>query len=106
MAKNKMSEEQDDAKIIKVMEQIVKLLNKHSLSIPQLLVLYGNLGYHIGASMAGCTSPGPTIEELKKSYYSNPTVDVGLMLQGLIITDWEKDFLAKKQLSNISKNNK
>jgi hypothetical protein len=94
----------DDIKVAKLIDKIIKLLNKSNLNIPELIVLYGNLGYHIGASIAGVsTKEGPTVEELRKLYYQRPTVDVGLMLQGLMITDWEKDFLQTPQLSSLVK---
>jgi hypothetical protein len=93
----------DEKKIELVLDKVRKIINKAALTIPELLITYGNLGYNLGASMAGFTDKGPSIEDLKKSYYSNPSVDVGLMLQGLLITSWEKDFSQKPQLSNLIK---
>lgn len=97
-----MNEINDDD-IINVIEKIKKILNKNKLTIPELIVMYGNLGYHIGASIAGLETPGPTLEVLQKEYYTKPTVDVGLMLQGLLITDWVEDFLKHPQLSSLAK---
>lgn len=96
-----MSDATDDKKVARTVESIMKILNKAKLNIPELIVLYGNMGYHIGASMAGLQSigQGPGIEELKREYYSKPSVDLGLMLQGLLITEWEKDYLTHPQLS-------
>ena len=48
---------------------------------------------------------GPTIEQLKQEYYSNPTVDVGLMLQALLICDWELDFIKHPKLSRFKEQN-
>lgn len=97
----------DDVKVAKIIDKVISLLNKNKLNIAELIVLYGNLGYHIGASIAGIsTKQGPSLEELRKLYYSNPTIDVGLMLQGLIVTDWEKDFIKSPQLSSLAANKK
>lgn len=91
----------DDKKIIKAMNATLKILNKYKLNIPELLLFFGNLGYHIGASMAGLKSNGPDLEALKREYYSNPTVDSGLMMQGLLITQWVSDYLKNPKLSNF-----
>jgi len=87
------------------LEQVMVVLNQNQLDIPGLLLLYGNLGYHIGASMAGIKDKGPNLEELKRSYYSHPTVDVGLMIQGLLITSWVDDFLKDPKLSSFAEIN-
>lgn len=101
-----MSDATNDKKVAKTVAAILKLINKSKLNIPELIILYGNMGYHIGASMAGLnrTGQGPGLEELKREYYSNPTIDVGLMLQGLIITEWEKDYLKSPKLSKFAEN--
>jgi hypothetical protein len=100
------SQHTDEQKVSAAVEKIMKLLNKTKLNIPELLVLYGNLGYHIGASIAGLDSKGPNIEELKRAYYQNPTVDVGLMLQGMLITAWEEDYIKNPRLSSLANNPK
>jgi len=92
----------DETKVAKLVSQVIKLINKNQLSIQEMIVAYGNLGYHLGASIAGFTDKGPNIEELKREYYSNPTVDVGLMIQGLLITDWEEDFRQNPKLSSFA----
>lgn len=94
--------EKEEKKAGKVIQQILKLLNKHKLTIPQMIIVYGNLGYHIGASIAGLQGTGPSIEELKQIYYKNPTIDIGLMLQGLLITSWEEDFQKQPRISDIA----
>jgi hypothetical protein len=96
-----MSDE-NDKKILEVMNATLKLLNKKKLNIPELLLFFGNLGYHIGASMAGLKANGPGIEELKREYYSNPTVDTGLMMQGLLINQWVDDYKKSPKLSNFA----
>ena len=97
-----MSEESTkDKKITDNLTKIMKILNKNKLTIPELILLYGNLGYHIGASIAGFKDQGPSLEELKKEYYTNPAIDVGFMLQGLLITSWERDFIKNPVLSKF-----
>ena len=91
----------DDEKVSNTLQKIMKLLNKDRLTIPELILLYGNLGYHIGASIAGFKEDGPSLEELKKEYYSNPTIDVGFMLQALLIGSWEQDFIKQPKLSKF-----
>lgn len=91
-----------DKKILQALESCQKTLNKLKLNIPELILFYGNLGYRLGAAIAGIHGgSGPDTEELQKAYYQNPTVDVGLMLQGLLINTWEENFRAKPQISRI-----
>ena len=92
----------DEKKVEKVLTKIQKILNRNKLNVPELLIAYGNLGYHIGAAMAQVQGEqGPSSEELQKAYYTNPTVDVALMIQGLIITGMAEDWEKKPQLSNL-----
>jgi hypothetical protein len=94
----------DEARVIKVLAKVMKVINKHNMTITDLIVMYGNLGYHIGASIAGVDpNSGPTLTELEQAYYTNPTIDVSLMIQGLQTTEWEKDFVAKPKLSHLGK---
>jgi len=92
----------DERKVEKTIEKLHKIINKAKLSVPEILIAYGNLGYHLGASLAGFQGKGPDTATLKRFYYANPTVDVGLMLQGLMITTWEQDYHTKPQLSNMA----
>lgn len=96
----------NEKKVEEALTKIKKILNKNKLTIPELLLLYGNLGYHIGASMAGLKDKGPGLEEVKQAYYvDGPTVDVGLMLQGQLITSWVEDFNKHPKLSKFAKIN-
>lgn len=96
----------DEEKIGAILDKLLKLINKSKLTIPELLILVGNLSYFIGASIAGLKETGPSLEELKKHYYKNPTVDVALMLQGLEITSWEEDFVKHPKISNLGEERK
>lgn len=102
-----MSEEMvvDEKKVEKVIEKLHKIINKSKPNIAEIILIYGNLGYHLGASLAGFEDEGPNIETLRQEYYRNPTVDVGLMLQGLMITAWEDGFIKKPELSVFYKMN-
>lgn len=95
----------DNKKIEKTIEKIHKIINKTDLNIAEIIIAYGNLGYHLGASMAGFEDQGPSLPVLQQEYYRNPTVDVGLMLQGLLITSWEDSFKVKPQLSVFAAEN-
>lgn len=97
----------DEEKVTKALNKILKIINKSQLNIAEMLVLYGNLGYHLGASIAGFSgAEGPSLEVVKQAYYQDPTIDTGLMLQGLLITNWEQDFLKQPKLSSLAKSNK
>lgn len=101
-----MSDTVDEKKVEKTIEKLHNVFNKANLNTQEIIIAYGNLGYHLGASLAGFTDKGPDMETLKKLYYADPTVDVGLMLQGLLITTWEKDFEKKPKLSAFADHNK
>lgn len=96
----------NEKKVEKVIEKLHKIINKSGLNVPEIVLTYGNLGYHLGASMAGFQYKGPDLETLKREYYLNPTVDVGLMIQGLMITGWEDGFKIKPELSRFAEINK
>jgi hypothetical protein len=95
----------DEEKLEKRLTKIHKLFQ--GLTVPEILIAYGNLGYHLGASLAGFSSQefdgiGPDEATLSHEYYKNPTIDVALMIQGLQITTWEKNFYQKPVLSNLA----
>ena len=89
-------------KVEKTIKKLHDTFNKAKLNPQEIIIAYGNLGYHLGASLAGFEDKGPDLETLKKFYYNDPTIDVGLMLQGLLITTWEQDFAQKPKLSNLA----
>jgi len=96
-----LSKDINEEKVSAIIEKLHKILNKANLTIQEIILIYGNLGYHLGASMAGFQGVGPDVETLEKAYRLDPTIDVGLMLQGLLITSWEEDFIQKPQISNL-----
>lgn len=101
-----MADSVDEKKVEKTIQKLHAIFNKANLNTQEIILAYGNLGYHLGAALAGFKDRGPDIETLKKFYYADPTVDVGLMLQGLLITTWEQDFTAKPKLSRLAELNK
>jgi len=85
------------------LEKIKEAFNKEKLSVAEIIVVYGNLGYILGASIAGFKVEGPGIDELNHAYNLDPTIDLGLMIQGLLITSWVDDFLERPKLSSLAK---
>ncbi len=78
----------DNDKISACHTELIDIFQKYKLNIGEILITYGNLGYTLGASIDGHAGQGPSEEELKKAYYTTPTVGVGLMLQGIEVTGW------------------
>jgi hypothetical protein len=95
----------NEKRIDESIEKVLKIINKSKLNIPELIVFYGRLGYNIGAGMAGLKESGPNFAQIQQEYYRNPTVDVGLMMQGLIIQTWTEGYEKKPVLSSYAKNN-
>lgn len=93
------------SKIDKAYTELVKVFNKHKLTVPEILIAYGNLGYTLGASIGGYTDKGPSAKDLELMYATKPTIDVALMLQGMTTTLWVDD-LNKTMEDIIKQNNK
>ena len=91
----------DDKKVVSTINKVLKVLNKEKLSVSELIAFYGNLGIHIGCGIAGLDT-APNIEEIKREYYRNPTVDIALISQGYLITSWEQDYLKHPKLSSFA----
>jgi len=98
------TEERDAANLC--LQELIETFNKYNLRTQDLVVVYGNLGYALGASVDGIDEgQGPTMEELKKSYYANPTIGTSLMLQGFLVTSWY-DQVNKGNVENKSREEK
>lgn len=92
-------EEEEQDKASKALGDILEVLKAAKLRTQDLILLYGNLGYSIGASIEGLTgSPGPTADELQKTYYEKPTIGVAMMLQGILTTSWYDDYLKQNKI--------
>lgn len=82
-------EEEEREKANSALAELIDVFNKYKLRAQDQVVVYGNLGYAIGAALDGVEgSEGPTLEELQQRYYTSPTLSVSLMLQGMLVTSW------------------
>ena len=89
--------EEEEAELASTaLDEILEVLKKHKLRVQDLILLYGNLGYSIGASIEGL-SDGLTTDELQKKYYENPTVGTTMMLQSVLVTTWRDDYMKQQQ---------
>ncbi len=79
------------AKADKALEDLIKVFAKHKLTIQEILLVYGNLGYTLGASIGGYKDKGPSVSELEHMYATKPTIDVAMMLSGITCTQWIND---------------
>lgn len=101
----KSSKEFDTERVQECLQQMEEILASTNLNVGEILLLYGNLGYKLGANLRRAIydkdfiSEPPNIEELNKLYYSNPTEDLALMLTGLTVTSW-LDFLLEREKIN------
>lgn len=79
----------DPDKTSEALTEIVEVFKKYKLRAGEIAIVYGNLGYTLGASIAGYQGTGPgDIKELERLYYTSPTLGIALMLQGMQITTW------------------
>ncbi len=90
-------EEEEQEKASEALDEILATLNKFSLRVEELVLLYSNLGYSIGASIdgIGANDEKPSLESLQQKYYEKPSIGVALMLQGLLTSTWVDDFKQK-----------
>lgn len=78
-------------KVDKLYSDIVKLFQKQKPTLKEIIVVYSNLGYTLGASIGGYKDKGPKFEELELLYATKPTIDVALMMQALTMSTWIDD---------------
>lgn len=72
----------------KALKELIEVFQKKKLTVQDILIVYGNLGYALGASIEGYKEGGPGIEELKEKYANSQSIGVALMLQGILVTSW------------------
>jgi len=89
----------DPDKVNRVYEKLVNIFQEEKLSVGEIIIAYGNLGYTLGASIEGYDGEGPSLEELTKKYYSDPTLGIALMIQGITVTSWYSSW-EKQQIEN------
>lgn len=99
----KVDKKLDTALASPLMQDVITRLNQEGMAIEDLIVFYGSLGYLIGASIAQfeLNDTIPNLQELELHYRTQPTVDVGFMLQGLLISSWVEDFRKQPALSKF-----
>lgn len=70
--------------------------NEDITSIPNILEVYGLLGYALGMSIEGLDKP-PAYEDLKQLYLEKESVGAALMLQGQMIRSWVETWTMQQQ---------
>lgn len=102
---NKSNKRQfDENKVAACHDDLLKIFQKYKLTVPEIIVAYGNLGYSLGASIEGFKGTGPSPQEVTKMYYANPgRIGNALMAQGILITTWYDNLL--KQAAEEDKQN-
>lgn len=88
--KSPVCEEDERDKANQTLQELIEVFRGKNLRQQDIVAVYGNLGYALGASIDGVKEgeDGPGFEEVQQRYYTNPTLSVALMMQGLIITSW------------------
>lgn len=81
-------EAEERSKANEVLGQCIEAFQGANLRTQDLVVVWGNLGYSLGASIEGFTESGPSLEELQQAYHQNPTIGIAMMLQGMMATLW------------------
>lgn len=105
ITKAKKQKHIDPKKIDKVYTDLVNILRATKLTVPELLLVIGNMTYCVGASIAGYPDgKGPSEADLAKMYATNPTVDVALMVSGLTVSSWCGDL--EKKMEEIKEDDK
>lgn len=95
----------DPQKASQALEEVLQIYQRHTLSVGELIAVTSNLLYSLGSSMSEFygikyEDKGPSIEELKKLYYSEPErIDIAFMLQGLTMSTWYESW----QEQNVNK---
>ena len=93
----------DNPKAKEALDKIIEILNTSDLTIVDQLLVIANLTMSTGASLAGFDGDMPAMEVLQHLDIVDPTIDVALMMQGLLMTQWVNDFKSKPVLSDLAK---
>lgn len=82
----------DLQKTNEVTQEVIELLNKSKLTLHESVIVVGKLLYSMGSQMNNFIGAGPTLEEVKQKYYTEPTnLGNALILTGLTIQSWLQD---------------
>lgn len=82
----------DVEKCEKIYEELVKVFQENKPTINEIILALSNLTYTLGASIEGYKKKGPSFEDLQKLFYSNPTIGIAIMLQGLTMGTWFEQY--------------
>jgi uncharacterized protein YejL (UPF0352 family) len=91
------SSEFDTDAMAECLSELELVLQRHKLTVGELLLVCGNLLYKLGANVRrnvyeeNFIAEPPPLDAINKLYYQNPTVDLALMLTGLTISTWLDD---------------
>lgn len=84
-AKNLSSEEKANVCI----EKILNTFKKYNLTVEEIILIYSNVGYSIGASLEGYKDKGPSPEKVQRKIYEDRTIGYALMAQSLMMNgEW------------------
>jgi len=82
-------------------DDLLRVFQKHKLTVKEIVVVYGNLGYSLGASVEGYKEFGPSPDEVQQKYYSGKnSIGNALMMQGMLITTWSDQIDNNSSLDN------
>jgi len=73
-----------------ILNKIQLILNEHELTAKDLVRVYSDLGINIGCSIEGIDE-APSVLDLERKYYSDPTMGNALILQSINLTTWLRD---------------
>ena len=96
-----------EAKVKGLVENLIQVITSGKpRQVGEIVLAYGELGYCIGAALGGYKEKGPTLDELNKAYYTNPSLSSALMLQGLTVKSWIEDIRKEDQLKKSKEETK
>jgi len=90
----------DEEKVSDTYGKIVEVFQEAGLTTGEILVTLSNLGYTLGASIAGYTGKGPSHADLQKLYATmsqdsgdpHEKMGIALMLQSMTVASWYEDY--------------
>lgn len=99
------SEDLDVEKIETCISDLEAVFQKHSLTVAEIVLTYGNLGYKLGQNIGRtCYNrefPGPPdIDKLLTMYNQRADLDVALMLQATNMIIWIDNLLNPGEKEN------
>jgi len=93
----------DNEKAKEALDKLIEVMNTSDLTLQEQIHVLSNLIMATGASLAGFNGEMPSLEDLQHHDLLNPTIDVALMLQGLLMSQWAEDLKKKPVLSDLAR---